>query len=119
MLYLLLAQAETRDGDSFAPQLGPTDRQFLCHAPGATLTPRHAGVFCWRHHKNPVGTEWRWAVDEPGAIVAEAQEKIVQAGLEPDAGQLANLMDEASNAVTQWVRCKPFVRAIVQCVALH
>ena len=29
-------------------------------------------VFCWRHHKNPVGREWRWRVDEPAAILAEA-----------------------------------------------
>lgn len=21
-------------------------------------------VFCWRHHSNPVGTKWRWKVDE-------------------------------------------------------
>lgn len=29
-------------------------------------------VFCWRHHKNPVGTEWRWKTDDPGQIVQEA-----------------------------------------------
>uniref|UniRef100_A0A1B6CFF3 Flavodoxin-like domain-containing protein n=1 Tax=Clastoptera arizonana TaxID=38151 RepID=A0A1B6CFF3_9HEMI len=23
-------------------------------------------VFCWRHHTNPVGTEWRWKMDGPG-----------------------------------------------------
>ena len=22
-------------------------------------------VFCWRHHKNPVGTEWKWSMDPP------------------------------------------------------
>ncbi|GAB1607921.1 S-adenosyl-L-methionine-dependent tRNA 4-demethylwyosine synthase-like [Argonauta hians] len=22
-------------------------------------------VFCWRHHTNPVGTEWRWLMDDP------------------------------------------------------
>ena len=26
-------------------------------------------VFCWRHHTNPVGTEWRWVTDEPKALV--------------------------------------------------
>jgi tRNA wybutosine-synthesizing protein 1 len=26
-------------------------------------------VFCWRHHTNPVGTEWRWKVDSPSAIL--------------------------------------------------
>lgn len=29
-------------------------------------------VFCWRHHKNPVGTTWRWKTDEPADIVKEA-----------------------------------------------
>ena len=29
-------------------------------------------VFCWRHHKNPVGTEWRWKEDDPSFIVEEA-----------------------------------------------
>lgn len=31
-------------------------------------------VFCWRHHKNPVGTEWKWRMDEPDAIVKEGIE---------------------------------------------
>ena len=31
-------------------------------------------VFCWRHHKNPVGTEWRWKEDDPAFIVEEAVE---------------------------------------------
>ena len=26
-------------------------------------------VFCWRHHTNPVGTEWRWVTDPPELIV--------------------------------------------------
>ncbi|XP_029651219.1 S-adenosyl-L-methionine-dependent tRNA 4-demethylwyosine synthase TYW1 [Octopus sinensis] len=25
-------------------------------------------VFCWRHHTNPVGTEWRWLMDDPEYI---------------------------------------------------
>ncbi|GFO41183.1 S-adenosyl-l-methionine-dependent tRNA 4-demethylwyosine synthase [Plakobranchus ocellatus] len=25
-------------------------------------------VFCWRHHTNPVGTEWKWTMDEPQVI---------------------------------------------------
>jgi tRNA wybutosine-synthesizing protein 1 len=32
-------------------------------------------VFCWRHHKNPVGREWRWKVDDPAMIVEEAVSK--------------------------------------------
>ncbi|GIY84204.1 s-adenosyl-L-methionine-dependent tRNA 4-demethylwyosine synthase TYW1 [Caerostris darwini] len=26
-------------------------------------------VFCWRHHTNPVGTEWKWKMDGPEEIV--------------------------------------------------
>ncbi|EDQ93030.1 uncharacterized protein MONBRDRAFT_14102 [Monosiga brevicollis MX1] len=31
-------------------------------------------VFCWRHHTNPVGTEWRWQMDEPIEIVNGAMQ---------------------------------------------
>jgi tRNA wybutosine-synthesizing protein 1 len=29
-------------------------------------------VFCWRHHTNPVGKDWRWLVDSPELIVNAA-----------------------------------------------
>ncbi|PAA68710.1 hypothetical protein BOX15_Mlig019280g1, partial [Macrostomum lignano] len=29
-------------------------------------------VFCWRHHTNPVGTEWRWLEDPPDEILSGA-----------------------------------------------
>ncbi|NXK69858.1 TYW1 synthase, partial [Sylvietta virens] len=32
-------------------------------------------VFCWRHHTNPVGTEWWWKMDQPEVILQEAIEK--------------------------------------------
>ncbi|XP_040192684.1 S-adenosyl-L-methionine-dependent tRNA 4-demethylwyosine synthase TYW1-like isoform X2 [Rana temporaria] len=31
-------------------------------------------VFCWRHHTNPVGTEWKWKMDQPEMIVEQAIE---------------------------------------------
>lgn len=31
-------------------------------------------VFCWRHHTNPVGTEWRWKMDPAEKIIQEAVE---------------------------------------------
>lgn len=31
-------------------------------------------VFCWRHHTNPVGTEWRWKMDPAEKIFQEAVE---------------------------------------------
>lgn len=32
-------------------------------------------VFCWRHHTNPVGTEWRWKMDPAEKILQESLEK--------------------------------------------
>ncbi|XP_068569404.1 S-adenosyl-L-methionine-dependent tRNA 4-demethylwyosine synthase TYW1 [Cebidichthys violaceus] len=32
-------------------------------------------VFCWRHHTNPVGTEWRWKMDPAEKILQDAMEK--------------------------------------------
>ncbi|XP_062275232.1 S-adenosyl-L-methionine-dependent tRNA 4-demethylwyosine synthase TYW1 [Scomber scombrus] len=32
-------------------------------------------VFCWRHHTNPVGTEWRWKMDPAEKILEDALEK--------------------------------------------
>lgn len=29
-------------------------------------------VFCWRHHSNPVGTEWRWNIDDAHQILHDA-----------------------------------------------
>ncbi|KAI3646504.1 hypothetical protein MP228_009432 [Amoeboaphelidium protococcarum] len=26
-------------------------------------------VFCWRHHTNPVGTTWRWKIDDPKSVL--------------------------------------------------
>ncbi|CAH1405380.1 unnamed protein product [Nezara viridula] len=31
-------------------------------------------VFCWRHHSNPVGTEWKWKMDDAKSIVEGALE---------------------------------------------
>lgn len=31
-------------------------------------------VFCWRHHSNPVGTEWKWKMDNPDKIVNDAMQ---------------------------------------------
>ncbi|KAI6649761.1 S-adenosyl-L-methionine-dependent tRNA 4-demethylwyosine synthase-like [Oopsacas minuta] len=31
-------------------------------------------VFCWRHHTNPVGTEWKWLMDPPDLVIDGAIE---------------------------------------------
>lgn len=34
-------------------------------------------VFCWRHHTNPVGTEWKWKMDSAELIFEDALKKHV------------------------------------------
>jgi tRNA wybutosine-synthesizing protein 1 len=45
---------------------------YQCMEATPSLACANKCVFCWRHHKNPVGTEWRWKEDEPSQIVEEA-----------------------------------------------
>lgn len=45
---------------------------FQCMEMTPSLACANKCVFCWRHHKNPVGTHWRWRMDEPDFLVAEA-----------------------------------------------
>lgn len=52
--------------------LGITSYQCMEATP--SLACANKCVFCWRHHKNPVGTEWRWKTDEPSYIVEQAVE---------------------------------------------
>jgi len=62
----------------FAPTHTNTNTRTHTHT-GMEATPSLACAnkctFCWRHHKNPVGREWRWKEDEPSRIVNEAIEK--------------------------------------------
>merc|ERR1719361_3328021 len=44
---------------------------YQCMEATPSLACANKCVFCWRHHKNPVGTEWKWRMDEPDAIVME------------------------------------------------
>lgn len=45
---------------------------YQCMEATPSLACANKCVFCWRHHKNPVGTEWRWKEDGPEFIVEEA-----------------------------------------------
>jgi wyosine [tRNA(Phe)-imidazoG37] synthetase (radical SAM superfamily) len=45
---------------------------YQCMEATPSLACANKCVFCWRHHKNPVGTEWRWKEDSPELIVSEA-----------------------------------------------
>jgi len=42
----------------------------LCMEATPSLSCSNKCVFCWRHGTNPVGTSWRWQVDEPDVIFA-------------------------------------------------
>mmetsp|Transcript_14562 Transcript_14562/g.31551 ORF Transcript_14562/g.31551 Transcript_14562/m.31551 type:complete len:986 (+) Transcript_14562:302-3259(+) len=45
---------------------------YQCMEATPSLACANKCVFCWRHHKNPVGREWRWKTDDPYMIVDEA-----------------------------------------------
>ncbi|KAL7547900.1 hypothetical protein ACHAWF_011176 [Thalassiosira exigua] len=45
---------------------------YQCMEATPSLACANKCVFCWRHHKNPVGKEWRWKTDDPKMIVEEA-----------------------------------------------
>ncbi|KAI8980510.1 hypothetical protein BDB01DRAFT_796655 [Pilobolus umbonatus] len=46
----------------------------LCMETTPSLACANKCVFCWRHHTNPVGTTWRWKVDDPRFILDGAME---------------------------------------------
>jgi tRNA wybutosine-synthesizing protein 1 len=46
----------------------------LCMETTPSMACANKCVFCWRHHKNPVGTEWRWEMDDPETLVNGAIE---------------------------------------------
>ncbi|CAD2099236.1 conserved Plasmodium protein, unknown function [Plasmodium vinckei brucechwatti] len=48
---------------------------YQCMEATPSLACANKCVFCWRHHKNPVGTKWRWNKDEADFIVDEAVKK--------------------------------------------
>lgn len=45
---------------------------FQCMEMTPNLACASKCTFCWRHHKNPVGTEWKWKMDQPGEIVEQS-----------------------------------------------
>jgi tRNA wybutosine-synthesizing protein 1 len=45
---------------------------YQCMEATPSLACANKCVFCWRHHKNPVGKEWKWKTDDPHFIVDEA-----------------------------------------------
>ncbi|KAL7577044.1 hypothetical protein ACA910_006786 [Epithemia clementina (nom. ined.)] len=45
---------------------------YQCMEATPSLACANKCVFCWRHHKNPVGKEWRWKTDDPEFIVDQA-----------------------------------------------
>ncbi|CDK28679.1 unnamed protein product [Kuraishia capsulata CBS 1993] len=49
-------------------------RSHLCMETTPSLSCSNKCVFCWRHGTNPVGTTWRWQVDEPDVILKGALE---------------------------------------------
>lgn len=47
-------------------------KSHLCMETTPSLSCSNKCVFCWRHGTNPVGTTWRWQVDQPDVIIEGA-----------------------------------------------
>jgi wyosine [tRNA(Phe)-imidazoG37] synthetase (radical SAM superfamily)/flavodoxin len=47
-------------------------QSFQCMEMTPSLACANKCVFCWRHHSNPVGRDWKWQVDDPEMIVEAA-----------------------------------------------
>ncbi|EUD68372.1 hypothetical protein C922_01392 [Plasmodium inui San Antonio 1] len=48
---------------------------YQCMEATPSLACANKCVFCWRHHKNAVGTHWKWNKDDAEMIVQEAFKK--------------------------------------------
>ncbi|ODV89025.1 hypothetical protein CANCADRAFT_18953, partial [Tortispora caseinolytica NRRL Y-17796] len=49
-------------------------KSHLCMETTPSLSCSSKCVFCWRHGTNPVGTTWRWQIDQPQDILKGAME---------------------------------------------
>lgn len=49
-------------------------QSYQCMEMTPSLACANKCVFCWRHHTNPVGKEWRWLVDNPRMLIDQAIE---------------------------------------------
>ena len=47
---------------------------YQCMEMTPSLACANKCVFCWRHHTNPVATEWKWKHDDPKWLVDQAVE---------------------------------------------
>lgn len=48
---------------------------YQCMETTPSLACANKCVFCWRHHKNPVGRVWRWKIDEPEGLIVGSIER--------------------------------------------
>lgn len=48
---------------------------YQCMEMTPSLACANKCVFCWRHHTNPTGKEWKWVMDEPEMIIEQAVDK--------------------------------------------
>uniref|UniRef100_A0A8C3Y522 Radical SAM core domain-containing protein n=1 Tax=Catharus ustulatus TaxID=91951 RepID=A0A8C3Y522_CATUS len=77
MITPALREALTKQGEALPRAAGAQLRvlSHRCMEATPSLACANKCVFCWRHHTNPVGTEWRWKMDQPEVILQEAIEK--------------------------------------------
>jgi tRNA wybutosine-synthesizing protein 1 len=72
---------------------------YQCMEATPSLACANKCVFCWRHHKNPVGKEWKWKTDDPYMIIEEAVQQHI-AMIKETKGIPGIMMDRWNDAHT-------------------
>jgi len=74
---------------------------YQCMEATPSLACANKCVFCWRHHDNPVGTSFRWQVNEPDDLIAGFEEKHLEMikAMKGVPGVLPERFAEASKSV--------------------
>ena len=75
VLYYLFIQAMLRGRGGCYKHTFYGIESHRCMETTPSLACANKCVFCWRHHSNPVGTEWRWKMDPAEFILDGALEQ--------------------------------------------
>lgn len=76
-------------------------KSYQCMEMTPSLACANKCVFCWRHHTNPVGKEWKWVTDEPQYILNKAIEnhKQMVKAMKGVPGVIQERLDEAQQRI--------------------
>eukprot|EP01083_Nonionella_stella_P022548 62360_1 len=76
-------------------------KSYQCMEMTPSLACANKCVFCWRHHTNPVGKEWKWVTDKPDFILNQAMQnhKQMVKAMKGVPGVIKERLDEAMGRI--------------------